>query len=108
MFSDLSISLRYLLSQQDATSDSAEHKLMAKDFVNAISNSLENWDNSSIADKDYYKYLSWSGNMLITPAFESLPKDFKTKCINANIAEGNAGIDGMYSVKDAKGIKNCK
>lgn len=76
-------------------------------FVEAIAYSLQNWDNNSLGSLDYYKYLAWSGDMLTTPDFALLPQTFQTNVINANIAEGQAGV-GNGSTSNAKGDNNCQ
>lgn len=104
MFSDLSNSLRSLLSKDGATPNSAQHILMTQQFVGAISSSLESWDNSSLANNEYYNYLSWSGTMLDSPAFDDLDADTQRAIEDANIAEGSA----LYpATGQAKGTNNC-
>ncbi|PHQ29699.1 hypothetical protein [Leeuwenhoekiella nanhaiensis] len=88
-FSDLSSSLRKLLEASGFSSDKAQHNLMSQEFVNAISNSLANWDNNQI-NPNYYDYLSWSGAMLASPAYQSLSTDFQKNVFDANVAEGDA------------------
>jgi hypothetical protein len=106
IFSDLSQSLTHLLSQAGGDPNTAQHMLMSTDFVEAIANSLGSWDNNTLPN-EYYDYLSWSGAMLNTSAFNSLSASFKTNVENANLAEGNAGPNGAYDINNAKGIKNC-
>ena len=70
--------------------NSAQHILMTKQFLDGVAKSLETWDNSSLSNKDYYNYLSWSGGMLSTPAFNSLSSNIQNNIIEANINEGQA------------------
>ena len=83
----------------------AQHQLMVDNFISAIANSLENWDESSIPDSNYYDYISWSGGLTSTSTFNSKPLIFRQNVINANIAEGQA--DTAYNSTTAKGSKNC-
>lgn len=80
--------------------------LMTQQFVNNLANSLENWDDSSLSNNEYYNYMSWSGGMLATPAFEALEEAYQQAVIDANIAEGQAGSDGE-NTSDAQGEQNC-
>lgn len=105
-FSSLSTKLRHHLSVKGVTSNSAQHLLMVQ-FVEAMAYSLQNWDNNSLGSLDYYNYLAWSGDMLTTPDFALLPQTFQTNVINANIAEGQAGV-GNGSTSNAKGNNNCQ
>ncbi len=105
MTSDLSIALSDLLAR-GYSRNSAQHLIMSKRFVEDISAAIEKWDNSSLVDKNYYDYISWSGGMLNTTVFNSLSTDFKTNSMNANINEGNAGV-GRMKTNNAKGTKNC-
>lgn len=106
MFSELWQSMQHLLSQQGATANSAQHILMAQQFVDNIASSLEAWDQGSLNDSQYYKYISWSGGMLSTPSFNNLSQSDRQNVINANLSEGNAGPNGGYT-SNAKGRKNC-
>lgn len=107
MFNELSNSLRHLIDQNEGPDQNApQHILMTQRFVNNIANSIENWDNSSLNDNEYYNYLSWSGGMLATSAFEALSEDYQQAIIDANVAEGNAGPDGEHS-NQSQGEKNC-
>lgn len=106
IFSNLRKSLSYILSQNGDDENTSQHIFMVQRFIDNIAQSLGNWDNNSIPNRDYYKYISWSGGMLNTPAFKDLSVEMQTKIKNANINEGNAGIDGK-SNKFALGNKNC-
>ena len=106
VFSDLRKSLDKLLSQNGDDQNKAEHKLMVKNFINSIANSLESWDNSSLTDNNYYTYLSWSGGMVSTPAFNALSIDFQQNIIDANENEGQAGSGNSANSK-ALGNKSC-
>jgi len=79
---------------------------MSNQFVEEISRTLRIWDENSLDNDVYYDYLSWSGAMLSTEAFESLPSTFQTNTRNANIAEGNAG-SGNASTSTALSYNNC-
>ena len=103
-FSDLRQSLDHLLIQNGNNMNSSQHILMTKQFIGGISNSLESWDNNSLSNNEYYKYLSWSGGMISTQAFNSLPLTFQQNAIQANINEGQANI---IANSNAKGDKNC-
>jgi len=104
ILSTLSQSLTILLQADGATPGSAQHNLMTQQFVNAISNSLESWDNSSITNNEYYNNLSWSGDMLNSPAFNSLTQNEQDKIRDANIAEGTAL---SIATGLAEGANNC-
>lgn len=106
MFNELSNTLRNLLDESGYEMNPAQHNLMTQRFINNIGNSLENWDNSALSNNQYYNYLSWSGGMLTTPAFEALEEAYQQAIIDANIAEGQAGPDGE-STNDAQGEQNC-
>ena len=103
-FSNLRQSMSYLLSTNGNNENSAQHILMTKQFLEGIAKSLETWDNSSLSNNNYYKYLSWSRGMLSTPAFNSLSTAMKNNIISANINEGQANQSANSS---AQGIKNC-
>ncbi len=90
IFSDLSMALSFLLSADNANDNSAQHQLMTEEFVQSIANSLENWDNNRLNDNNYYYYMSWSGGMLTTPAFNALDNATQGNIENANLAEGDA------------------
>ena len=75
---------------------------MSRQFVEAIANSLESWDNSRLSNKEYYYYLSWSGDMISSPAFNELTN--QSQIINANNAEGSA-VSPATSM--AQGTNNC-
>ncbi|MCK7590508.1 hypothetical protein M0G43_07990 [Subsaxibacter sp. CAU 1640] len=62
IFSDLSQAFMTLLTAAGMPEDDnpAQHQLMVDRFVNAMSNSLRNWDENSITDWNYYDYISWS------------------------------------------------
>ena len=77
---------------------------MTQQFLQGIANSLESWDNSSLTKNNYYNFLSWSGGMLATPAFNQLDINTQTDIINANINEGQANTAAN---NNAKGNKNC-
>lgn len=100
IFSDLSNSLRHLLSQSGDDQNSAQHMLMAEIFVDSIASALATWDENSINNSEYYNYLSWSGGMQSTPAFSNLTSAYQQNCINANIAE-------QTNSSSAVGQKNC-
>lgn len=102
--SNLRESLTHLLNQNGQNQNTSQHKLMAQQFVDAIAKSLETWDSSSLFDKNYYKYLSWSGGMLDTPAFDNLSTNFQTNSRNANVNEGTVT---QKSTSLAKGQNNC-
>lgn len=104
-FSDLSMALSILLSADNNDPNSAQHKLMTQQFIENIANSLEHWDNSSINDNNYYYYMSWSGGMLLTPAFEALDGATQANIESANIAEGNA-INSSSNL--AKSANTCQ
>lgn len=104
VFSDLSQSLSYLLSQNNNNPNTAQHILMTQNFVQSIANSLESWDNSSLPDSNYYNYISWSGGMLSTDAFNDLPDNIQENIFNANINEGQANNP---SNNNALGDENC-
>ena len=106
VFSDLRKSLDKLLSQNGNNPNIAEHKLMVKNFISSIANSLESWDSSSLTDNNYYTYLSWSGGMIGTPAFDALSTAFQQNIIDANENEGQAG-SGNLANSNALGNKNC-
>ncbi|WP_157812221.1 hypothetical protein [Polaribacter sp. ALD11] len=106
VFSDLRKSLDRLLSQNGNNPNTAEHKLMVKNFISSIANSLESWNNYSLTDNNYYTYLSWSGGMINTPAFNALSTDFKQSIIDANQNEGQVG-SGNSANNNALGTKNC-
>lgn len=99
LFSDLKDSLDHLINQTGSTLV-AQHMLMTQQFMGAIANSLESWDDSSLSNKDYYDYLSWSGGMIATPAFSDMPSDFQQNSLNANIAE-------QSNTSNALGTRNC-
>ncbi|WP_336066512.1 hypothetical protein [Mesoflavibacter sp. CH_XMU1404-2] len=109
IFSDLSQSYSHLLAESGVDQDpnSAQHQLMVNLFINAIADSLANWDNYSISNSVYYEYLSWSGGMTNTETFSNKPIEYKANVINANLAEGNAGSTGAYNQNEALGVKNC-
>ncbi|MCM4160251.1 hypothetical protein DHB64_10155 [Antarcticibacterium sp. W02-3] len=104
MFSNLSNSLRTLLSANNNDPNTAQHILMTQQFVSAISNSLESWDNSSLVNHEYYNYLSWSGAMLGTTAFDDLDQNTQQAIEDANIAEGSALSP---ATGQAQGTNNC-
>jgi hypothetical protein len=104
VFSDLSNSLRTLLSANNNDPNTAQHILMTQQFVGAISNSLESWDNSSLANHEYYNYLSWSGAMLDSPAFDDLDGNTQQAIEDANIAEGSALSP---ATGQSQGTNNC-
>ena len=104
VLSSLHESLDYLLSQNGDNPNTAQHILMTQQFLQGIANSLESWDNSSLTKNNYYNFLSWSGGMLATPAFNQLDINTQTDIINANINEGQANTAAN---NNAKGNKNC-
>jgi hypothetical protein len=106
VFSNLRQSLDYLLSQNGDNQNVAEHILMTQNFVNGIANSIESWDASSLTDSNYYSYISWSGGMFGTPAFNDLTDSVQTNIRNANVNEGQAGSYGQAN-SNAQGDKNC-
>jgi hypothetical protein len=95
-----------LLSQNGDNQNVAEHILMTQNFVNGIANSIESWDASSLTDSNYYSYISWSGGMFGTPAFNDLTDSVQTNIRNANVNEGQAGSYGQAN-SNAQGDKNC-
>ncbi len=105
-FSSISVILRHHLSQNGATTNTAQHEFMVQ-YVDAVAYSLQNWDNNGLGSIDYYKYLAWSGDMLNTTDFDQLPTAFKSNVISANIAEGQAG-PGNGSTNAALGTNNCQ
>lgn len=100
IFSDLSKSLRYLLSQNGNDHNSSQHILMAQNFIESLSSALAAWDENSIGNSEYYNFLSWSGGMQTIPAFYNLLPAYQQNCINANIAE-------QTNNSNALGQKNC-
>ncbi len=99
LFSSLSTSLRHLLSQNGNNQNTAQHILMAQNFVGNVARSLESWDDSSLSDSNYYDYLSWSGGMISTPAFNTLPLTFQQNSINANLAEETTNSNALGQKK---------
>lgn len=69
--SDLSFSLSYHLSQNGYNINMAQHQLMVENFIQAISYSLQEWDNNRLNGFSYYNYLGWSGEMLNTTEFKN-------------------------------------
>src|SRR5690606_12277828 len=96
-----------LLGSVNNNPNSAQHRIMATDFVRAMSTSLARGDNYTIVHSSDYGYMSWSGEMLATPPFTNKSSTFQQSVINANQAEGNAGPNGNYSPSTSKGTKNC-
>lgn len=104
LFSDLRESLSYLLEQNGDNPNTAQHILMTQNFVDAIANSLESWDDSSLIDNSYYYFMSWSWGMIGTPAYNALNNNIQTNIINANTNEGNVSSSAN---SNALGTKNC-
>lgn len=104
LFSELSQSLSHLLKQNGDNPNTAEHILMTQNFVDAIANSLESWDDSSLPDNSYYYFMSWSGGMVGTPAYNYLNSSIQTNIVNANTNEGQVSSSAN---SNALGTKNC-
>lgn len=105
VFPELTNSLSHLLAQNGNNPNTSQHILMSQDFVSAMANSLAVWDNFSLLF-NYYDYLSWSGEMVQTPAFNALDSTTQGNILQANINEGQAGA-GSQSNSNALGINNC-
>lgn len=89
--SNLGMALNYLFSTEGYNDPNAvHHKLMTQQFVESIANSLENWDNNSLTDNNYYYYISWSGGMLNSTVFDALDEIIQGNIESANFAEGDA------------------
>lgn len=105
-FSNFSQELMNLISSNGGSTPDAHHQAMLQ-FVDLMADALQNWNEQNgnfILNSDYYKYLSWSGDMLNTNDFNILPNSFQTNVINANVAEGQAN---QSSNSSALSINNC-
>lgn len=105
-FSNFSQELMNLISSNGGSTPDAHRQAMLR-FVDLMADALQNWNEQNgtfILNSDYYKYLSWSGDMLNTNDFNILPNSFQTNVINANVAEGQAN---QSSNSSALSTNNC-
>lgn len=121
--SDIASQLQFLMNDAAGPrliSNDAEHRVMANQFVDTIANALTVWDNFSIPINanngidfdgtpfDYYKLLSWSGQLSNTRDYDNQTLNFKTYSAATNKAE-----EGIRDIRDAfllnpKGTNNCQ
>jgi hypothetical protein len=97
--SDIRLSIDTLMSSTGVSLGTAEHNFMSTQFIRAMGRSLEAWDNGTHIP-DYYFFLSWSGEMLLSPAFNALPDPLQDLIWIATVAEEESNSSAL-------GINNC-